>query len=82
MAVSSEVRSAGPFLGDGTTRTFTFSFKIFDASQVKVLTSTDGGDTETEVDDALYSVSLNDEQDVLNILINTSGFSFKKTASS
>ena len=64
MAVSSEVRSAGPFLGDGTTRTFTFSFKIFDASQVKVLTSTDGGDTETEVDDALYSVSLNDEQDV------------------
>lgn len=64
MAVSSEVRSAGPFLGDGTTRTFTFSFKIFDSSQVKVLTSTDGGDTETEVDDALYSVSLNDEQDV------------------
>ena len=64
MAVSYEVRSAGPFLGDGTTRTFTFSFKIFDASQVKVLTSTDGGDTETEVDDALYSVALNDEQDV------------------
>lgn len=64
MAVSSEVRSAGPFLGDGTTRAFTFSFKIFDASQVKVLTSTDGGDSETTVDDALYSVTLNDDQDV------------------
>ena len=64
MAVSSEVRSAGPFVGDGTTRTFTFSFKIFDKSQVKVLTSTDGGDSETTVDDALYSVTLNDDQDV------------------
>lgn len=64
MAVSSEVRSAGPFVGDGTTRTFTFSFKIFDKSQVKVLASTDGGDSETTVDDALYSVTLNDDQDV------------------
>lgn len=37
MSVSSEVRKAGPFLGNGTAASFPFGFKVFEADDVKVL---------------------------------------------
>ena len=63
MAISSETRRAGPFQGDGTQTTFEFEFKIFDPSEVRVMVSTDNGETESELDADLYDTVLNDDQD-------------------
>lgn len=63
MAISSETRRAGPFQGNGTQTTFEFEFKIFDPSEVRVMVSTDNGETESELDSDLYDTELNADQD-------------------
>lgn len=63
MAISSETRSAGPFIGTGSETEFHFSFKILSADHVKVVLSRDGGATEEEVSKTSFSVGLNADQD-------------------
>ena len=63
MAISSEARSAGPFIGTGSETEFPFSFKILSADHVKVVLSKDGGATEEEVSKTSFSVGLNADQD-------------------
>lgn len=65
MAISSEVRSAGPFVGDGTQTVFEFEFKVFDSTQIEVRTSDDGGKSETALDSDAYSCVLNEDQDTM-----------------
>lgn len=63
MALNSEIRRAGPFLADGTTVTYSFSFKIFSVDEVTVNVSYDGGSTEEAIESDLYTVNLNENQD-------------------
>ena len=64
MSISSTNRVAGPFIGDGTTATFPFTFKVFAAADLAVATlETDNG---AVVDLALttdYTATLNADQD-------------------
>lgn len=65
MTISSEARSAGPFIGAGTTSAFSFAFKVFAGSDLQVIRT----DTATGVDTVLtfnsdYTVALNSDQDV------------------
>jgi hypothetical protein len=64
MTISSEVRTAGPFTGTGAVSTFSFAFKVFQASDllvVRQLTSTGAQTTLNLTTD--YTVSLNVDQD-------------------
>ena len=62
MAISNEIRRAGPYAGDGSQKVFTFGFKVFEADDIAVYESdTEGNDS--LIDSALYSVSLNENQD-------------------
>src|SRR6185312_10369754 len=64
MTISSTVRLAGPFVGNGSTATFPFSFKVFaegDLEVVKLTTST--GVSATLALTADYTVALNADQD-------------------
>lgn len=63
MAITSELRRAGPFAGNGTQTEFPFSFKIFESDQVSVMVSTDEGLSETELVSTAYTCTLNDDQD-------------------
>lgn len=63
MAISTELRRAGPYTGDGAQTEFPFGFKVFEASQVSVVTSSEDGLTDVVVDPSSYSVTLNDNQD-------------------
>lgn len=63
MTVSSQVRKAGPYSGTGSTGPFTFSFKVFQASDVLVVKVNNTTSIETTL--ALttdYTVSLNADQ--------------------
>jgi len=63
MTVSSTIRRAGPFLGDGVTTTFPFAFKAFAPEDVRVtLTDPDGNETTLTLDSD-YSVSLDPDQE-------------------
>lgn len=63
MTISSSLRRAGPFLGNGVTVSFPFGFKVFAKSDVLV-TLTDETGVETElVLDSGYSVTLSPNQD-------------------
>lgn len=63
MAISTELRRAGPYTGDGAQTELSFGFKVFEASQVSVVTSSEDGLTDVVVDPSSYSVTLNDNQD-------------------
>ena len=63
MTISTEVRTAGPYTGNGSTTEFAFAFKVFEASDVVVKTTTNGTTT-TETLTTDYSVTLNADQDV------------------
>jgi hypothetical protein len=63
MTISTEVRTAGPYTGNGSTTEFAFAFKVFEASDVVVKTTTNGTTT-TETLTTNYSVALNADQDV------------------
>lgn len=65
MTISTEVRRAGPFAGDGEKTSIPFGFKVFSAGDVEVTESV----TETGVETVLtldtdYVVALNEDQDV------------------
>ena len=63
MTISSQTRKAGPYIGAGTTSTFPFAFKVFQASDVLVVKL----DTATNIETVLtltsnYTVALNADQ--------------------
>lgn len=63
MTISSQTRKAGPFIGSGSTGPFAFTFKVFQASDLLVVTV----NTTTLVETTLtlttnYTVSLNSDQ--------------------
>ena len=64
MAISTEVRRAGPYHGNGQQTEFPFNFKVFDSSQVRPVLSVDGGKTETVLPSADFVVTLSVDQDV------------------
>lgn len=64
MTISSTTRVAGPFTGSGTTATFPFSFKAFEATDLYVATlNVATGAITTLALTTDYSVSLNADQD-------------------
>lgn len=63
MTVPSTTRRAGPYLGNGVTTAFPFTFKVFAASDIALTkTSATGIDTALVLD-ADYSIALNPDQD-------------------
>lgn len=61
--ISSTVRKAGPFVGDGVVVAFPFAFKVFQASDLEVVQQdTDGALTTLELTTD-YTVALNSDQD-------------------
>lgn len=74
MAISSEIRKAGPFLGNGTATSFPFGFKVFEAADVKVVQADAGGVESTLTLGADYRVTLNPEQESApggSVVLNT-----------
>ena len=64
MTISSEVRKAGPYVGNDVTTSFPFSFKVFAADDVVViLTDPTGVETTLTGNGTDYSVALNADQD-------------------
>ncbi|MFV0602024.1 MAG: hypothetical protein ACK5NE_09455 [Brachymonas sp.] len=61
MTIDSEVRSAGPFTGNGLAKEFPFDFKVFKPEDVRVFVRALVG-AEIELEDG-YTVVLNTEQD-------------------
>ena len=64
MTISTEIRRAGPYAGNGSTTAFAFAFKVFATSQVRVTRAVVATGVETTL--ALttdYTVSLNSNQD-------------------
>lgn len=58
MTVSSEVSVAGPFYGNGTTKTFPYSFRILDARHIRaVLISASGDVSDLSLGNGDYSVT-------------------------
>lgn len=64
MTISSQNRKAGPYVGNGTTATFPFAFKVFTASDLYVVKTDSriGADTVLTLN-ADYTVNLNSNQD-------------------
>lgn len=62
MAISNEIRRAGPYTGDGIQTVFTFGFKVFEAKDIAVYQSDDVG-KDAKVESSLYNVTLNEDQD-------------------
>jgi len=63
MTISSNIRKAGPFVGNGTASTFAFSFKVFQASDLEVVRLNVSTSVETIlVINSNYTVSLNADQ--------------------
>jgi hypothetical protein len=62
MTVSRTARSAGPFVGNGATTSFPFTFKVFHRDDLEV-TYTDADGVATVLTDNYYTVSLNADQD-------------------
>lgn len=63
MAITSELRRAGPFTGDGAQTEFPFTFKVFEPEEVAVMVSTDGGASESQLETTAYVCELNEDQD-------------------
>lgn len=63
MTISSDVRKAGPYNGNGVTTSFPFSFKVFSANDVVVVLTDPVGTETTLTGGTDYSVTLNADQD-------------------
>lgn len=64
MTINSTTRKAGPFIGNGSTSAFPFSFKVFQASDLEVVRLDESTNTETSlVLTSDYTVTLNLDQD-------------------
>ena len=62
MTISSQTRKAGPFIGNGSTTAFPFTFKVFAASDLVVTRADTTGDETILTLGTDYSVSLNANQ--------------------
>jgi len=63
MTISSTIRVVGPFIGNGTTASFPFSFKVFAATDLEVIRLQQSSGLETTlVLNADYTVTLNGNQ--------------------
>ena len=62
MTISSSTRKAGPFTGNGTTATYPFTFKVFQASDLLVVRTSLAGVETTLTLTTDYTVSLNADQ--------------------
>lgn len=62
--LNDDPRIAGPFAGDDTSTTFTFSFKVFADSDIAVITTDSLGVVETLELDVDYSVTRNADQEL------------------
>lgn len=64
MSISQELRRAGPYISDGSTKAFTFSFKVMRGSDLSVVVA---DNKDTSVSETLastsYTVTLNDNQE-------------------
>lgn len=64
MSISQELRRAGPYISDGSTKAFTFSFKVMKGSDLSVVIA---DNKDTSVSETLastnYTVTLNDNQE-------------------
>lgn len=63
MTISNTTRKAGPFIGNGATTVFPFTFKVFDKTDIEALRVDGNGISTTLVLDSDYSVLLNADQD-------------------
>jgi len=64
MTISSTVRIAGPFTGNGVTTTFPFTYKVFSTADVQVIRLTISTGTETTLTLVTdYNITLNGDQD-------------------
>lgn len=63
MTISTELRKAGPFAGNGATTAFPFSFKVFAASDVAVTRADTLGAETALVLNSDFTVALNPDQD-------------------
>lgn len=63
MPINNTSRTAGPFIGNGITTSFPFSYKVFDRTDVLVAQTVTATNVETvKTLDAHYSVTLNSDQ--------------------
>ena len=63
MTISTELRKAGPFTGNGVTTAFPFSFKVFAATDATVTVANTQGNESVLALGADYAVALNADQD-------------------
>lgn len=63
MTINSDTRKAGPYLGDGAAVTLPFAFKVFQASDLRVVRTNTAGTESNLVLDSDYTVALNPNQD-------------------
>lgn len=61
--ITSSVRIAGPFSGNGSTTAFPFAFKVFAASDIVAIQTDTSGNSTTLALTSNYTVSLNSDQD-------------------
>lgn len=64
MTISSEIRKAGPYTGNGITTSFPFAFKVFAAADILVISADLLGVESTLSIGTDYTVSLNPSQDI------------------
>ena len=71
--ISSDLRRSQVYVGNGNVDTYTFSFRIFDKTQLKLLVRGADEEDDTELDPAQYSVSLLDDAQQVggSITLNT-----------
>lgn len=63
MTISSQVRTAGPYAGNGIVATFPFAFKVFQGSDLLVSRSNPNGSRSTLVLSSDFTAALNGDQD-------------------
>jgi hypothetical protein len=63
MTISSEVRKAGPYLGNDTATAFPFAFKVFSTADVLVVHADTAGNETTLDEGTDYTVTLGPDQD-------------------
>ncbi len=67
MPVSSEVSKSGPYTGNGVTTSFGYSFKIFDASHIRVVRTEAGVDTDLTTGFSVTGVGSNSGSVVFDV---------------
>lgn len=63
MSISTEARSSQLLVGDGSTKTYAFAFKVFDANTDITIYEATGESSEKVMSSDLYSVTLNEDQE-------------------